>query len=290
MSYGRVWWLGREEPAARGPGGEKPTFVTAVETLPPPDGRPEAVVAAAGITKPTALRAVALGHSRGADVFVDARTLPELARVVPTAEAGGRPYIPFPAPRPRLYPAAFKPMADKTLALALILLLSPVWLPLFAAIKLDSKGPVIFRQKRLTRRKKEYNIYKFRTMFADVPRYQLSPGHGDDIRVTRVGRWLRNTGLDETAQLINVLKGQMSIVGPRPEMAVVAATYEPWQDYRFVVRPGITGLWQIAGRADLPIHDALEYDFYYISHMSPAWDARILIKTIPLLFGKAPRP
>jgi lipopolysaccharide/colanic/teichoic acid biosynthesis glycosyltransferase len=92
--------------------------------------------------------------------------------------------------------------------------------------------------------------------------------------------------LDETAQLVNVLKGQMSLVGPRPEMAVVAAQYEPWQDLRFAVKPGITGLWQVAAGAARPIHEALEFDFYYLANADPAMDVAVFLKTIPILFGK----
>jgi lipopolysaccharide/colanic/teichoic acid biosynthesis glycosyltransferase len=167
-----------------------------------------------------------------------------------------------------------------------MVVLTPVWLPMFLAVKLDSRGPIIFRQKRVTRGRREFNMYKFRTMFPTVPKYQQSPPGSDDIRVTRVGRIMRKLGLDETAQLINVVKGQMSLVGPRPEMALAAAEYEPWQNLRLSVKPGITGLWQIAGRADRPIRESLEFDLYYVANHSLLMDVRIFLKTIPILFGK----
>ncbi len=181
-----------------------------------------------------------------------------------------------------------KRVLDIIVAGVLLVILAPVLVGIAIAIRMTSRGPALFRQMRIGQHGRCFPIYKFRTMFATVPQYQLSPP-GDDIRVTRVGRLLRRLGLDETAQLINVLKGQMSIVGPRPEMAVVAAAYQPWQNFRFAVKPGITGLWQIAGRADRPIHENLEFDFYYIANRSLGLDIKIFFRTIPILFGKGRR-
>lgn len=235
--------------------------------------------------KDTALAALTAALERGKNVYVAASLVPDLARVVPTMRLGKGEFVSFPAPRRALARDVAKRLTDIALAIALILFLLPAWLPMFAAIKIDSRGPIIFRQKRLTKNRREFNIYKFRTMFATVPQYQRSPT-AKDIRITRVGRLLRLLGLDETAQLINVLKGQMSLVGPRPEMAVAASKYEPWQNFRFTVKPGITGLWQIAGRADRPISDGLEFDFYYITQRNLLLDIKIFLKTIPILFGK----
>jgi lipopolysaccharide/colanic/teichoic acid biosynthesis glycosyltransferase len=246
----------------------------------------DAVVVAEAPAKDEALRAVAAAWDAGAPAFVAARLLPELAAVAKTFAVAGEDYIPFPVGGPGLWRGPAKWLMDKSVAAAFIVLLAPVWLPMFAAVKLDSRGPIVFRQKRVTRGRREFNMYKFRTMFATVPKYQASPAGAEDIRVTRVGRILRKLGLDETAQLINVLKGQMSLVGPRPEMALAAAEYEPWQNYRLAVKPGITGLWQITGRADRPIRESLEFDFYYLSNRTPFLDARIFLKTIPILFGK----
>ncbi len=245
-----------------------------------------AVVVAAAPDKDEALKAVAAAWDAGAPAFVAARLLPELAAVATTAPIEGEEYIRFRASGPGPGHRLAKWLMDKFVAAAFILLLAPVWLPMFAAVKLDSRGPIIFRQKRVTRGRREFNMYKFRTMFATVPKYQPSPAGAEDIRVTRLGRILRKLGLDETAQLINVVKGQMSLVGPRPEMALAAAEYEPWQNHRLAVKPGITGLWQITGRADRPIRESLEFDFYYISNRTPALDVRIFAKTIPILFGK----
>jgi lipopolysaccharide/colanic/teichoic acid biosynthesis glycosyltransferase len=236
--------------------------------------------------KEKALRAVAAAFSAGIPSYVATAVVPELAAAVNSTTVGGTSFIPFPGAARRPLREAAKWLMDKAVAAGCILTFSPIWFPMFAAIKIDSRGPIVFRQKRLTKKRREFNIYKFRTMFADVPPYQQSPPGDDDIRVTRVGKLLRKLGLDETAQLVNVLKGQMSLVGPRPEMAFVAAAYAPWQNLRFAVKPGITGLWQIAGRADQPIHDNLEFDFYYVANHNLWWDIRVFLATIPILFGK----
>jgi lipopolysaccharide/colanic/teichoic acid biosynthesis glycosyltransferase len=124
-------------------------------------------------------------------------------------------------------------------------------------------------------------------MQADVAPYEEAPLERTDPRVTRFGRFLRKTSLDELPQLINVLRGDMSMVGPRPEMPFIVDKYEEWQRRRLDVKPGITGLWQIVGRKDLPLYLNLEYDFYYIRNQSLLLDLMILIKTIPaVLFGK----
>lgn len=245
-----------------------------------------AVVVAEAPAKDDALKAVAAAWDAGAPAYVAARLLPELAAVATTAAVAGEEYVVFRAGGPGTASRLAKWLMDKSVAAAFILLLAPVWLPMFLAIKLDSRGPIIFRQKRVTLGRREFNMYKFRTMFATVPKYQTSPAGAQDIRITRAGRIMRKLGLDETAQLVNVVKGQMSLVGPRPEMALAAAEYEPWQNHRLDVKPGITGLWQITGRADRPIRESLEFDFYYISNRNLALDVKIFAKTIPILFGK----
>lgn len=245
-----------------------------------------AVVVAEAPSKDEALEAVAAAWEAGAPAYVAAGILAELAPVAGTVAIAGREFVPFPGVRRGPVRGLTKWFMDKLVAAAFIIILTPVWLPMFVAVKLDSRGPIIFRQKRVTRGRREFNMYKFRTMFASVPKYQQSPPGSNDIRVTRAGRLLRKLGLDETAQLINVIKGQMSLVGPRPEMAREAAEYEPWQNLRLSVKPGITGLWQIAGRADRAIRESLEFDFYYIANQTLAMDARIFRKTVPILFGK----
>ena len=124
-------------------------------------------------------------------------------------------------------------------------------------------------------------------MFQDTPQYAPCPDGFDDPRITPVGRFLRLTFLDELPQFWNVFAGDMSIVGPRPEMPFMVVQYKPWQRKRLTAKPGITGLWQIMGRKDLPLHESIEYDFYYIKNQSLLLDFTILMRTVPaVLFGR----
>ena len=162
-----------------------------------------------------------------------------------------------------------------------------IWPLIVILIRLDSKGPAIFKQERLGKDGKLFLMYKFRTMFIDTPPYKEAPNAPEDPRITRMGRFLRKYSLDEIPQLLNVLVGDMSMVGPRPEMPFIVEKYEEWQRRRLSVKPGITGLWQIVGRKKLPLYQNLEYDFYYIRNQSILLDLTILWKTIPaVLFGK----
>ncbi len=154
-------------------------------------------------------------------------------------------------------------------------------------IRFSSPGPAIFRHKRIGLNGFPFIMYKFRTMYREVNEYEEAPIRVDDPRILPIGRWLRRTSLDELPQLWNVIKGEMSMVGPRPEMPFIVESYEPWQRRRLTVLPGITGLWQISGRKDRPLHSNLEYDFYYIQNQSLLFDIIILLKTVPVvLFGK----
>jgi lipopolysaccharide/colanic/teichoic acid biosynthesis glycosyltransferase len=147
-------------------------------------------------------------------------------------------------------------------------------------IRRESPGPALFRQRRIGRDGVVFEIHKFRTMHADVDPYRVAPREGADTRITEFGRWLRSTSIDELPQLLDVLKGDMSLVGPRPEMPFIVEDYDEWQKRRLSVKPGLTGLWQILGRKDLPMHQNLQYDFYYIRNRSLAHDLSILIRTI----------
>jgi exopolysaccharide biosynthesis polyprenyl glycosylphosphotransferase len=171
---------------------------------------------------------------------------------------------------------------------ALLGLVATAPLLLFVAwrIRRTSPGPALFSQERVGRGGLGFRMYKFRTMYRDVEPYGLAPAGPDDARVTRTGRWLRATSIDELPQLLNVLRGEMSLVGPRPEMPFIAAGYDEWQRRRLSVKPGITGLWQILGRKDLPMHENLQYDFYYIRNRSLALDASILVRTIGAVLSR----
>jgi exopolysaccharide biosynthesis polyprenyl glycosylphosphotransferase len=179
----------------------------------------------------------------------------------------------------RLY-EPIKRILDALGAAVLLALCAPLCAWVALRIALDSSGPILFRQQRVGRHGREFAIWKFRTMQVDVDPYEEAPHAADDPRVTRCGAWLRRSSLDELPQLWNVLRGDMSLVGPRPEMPFIVATYADWQRRRLTVKPGITGLWQILGRKDLPMHDNLQYDFYYIHNRSLLFDLSILIRTV----------
>jgi len=147
-------------------------------------------------------------------------------------------------------------------------------------IKLDSQGPIFFRQIRVGKNNRHFYIIKFRTMIHNVKPYELKPETSNDQRITKVGRWLRKTSLDELPQIINVIKGDMSFIGPRPEMPFIVNSYNAEQMKRLQVKPGITGLWQLAGDRNKPIHEHIAYDNYYIQNMSFFLDIAILINTL----------
>jgi len=168
---------------------------------------------------------------------------------------------------------------DMVMAIALLCFLSPVLLAIFIAVYATSPGPVLFVQDRIGENSRRFKIYKFRTMYKDAPRYAYSPNSSHDSRLTGVGRFLRRTSLDELPQLLNVLRGDMSLVGPRPEMPFIVEQYGELERKRLAAKPGMTGLWQIsAGRAEL-IHENLQYDLYYIRHCNFCLDLAILLHT-----------
>ncbi len=161
--------------------------------------------------------------------------------------------------------------------------------PLFAgiavAIRVESEGPVILRQTRVGRGGRDFDLFKFRTMVANA--HTIGPGWlvaERDPRITRVGAFLRRWSLDELPQLANVLRGDMSIVGPRPTLRYQVDQYTPFQRRRLEVRPGITGWAQVSGRNELTWQERIELDVWYVEHRSLALDARILARTVPLLF------
>ena len=176
---------------------------------------------------------------------------------------------------------ALKRSIDISTALIFIILSFPIWAVICFLIKYQSKGPAIIRQERAGKKGTSFMMYKFRTMHAHVPLYEKSPGGKEDPRITPIGRLLRQSSLDELPQLINVLLGSMSLVGPRPEMFFIVQTYTHEQRKRLEVAPGLTGLWQISGRKDKPLTENLYFDFYYIDNQSIVLDIKIILKTIP---------
>lgn len=178
---------------------------------------------------------------------------------------------------------AIKRLCDLLAASVLVLLTAPLMAGIALAIRRQTGETALFRQRRVGYRGREFVMFKFRTMRADADAYAPSPAAPDDERVTPIGRWLRKYSLDELPQLFNVLRGEMSIVGPRPEMPFWVEQYEPWQRQRLQAVPGMTGLWQIVGRKDLPLRDNLEYDFYYIRNQSLLLDLAIFLRTLPIV-------
>jgi exopolysaccharide biosynthesis polyprenyl glycosylphosphotransferase len=172
-----------------------------------------------------------------------------------------------------------------------VLLLSPLLAAIALWIRLDSPGPVLFRQVRVGQHGREFSIVKFRTMYVDAESRlaelrHLSDTDGfmfkmrDDPRVTGVGRWLRRFSVDELPQLFNVLGGSMSLVGPRPPLPAEVAAYPADAHRRLVVRPGMTGLWQVSGRSDLPWEEAVRLDLRYVENWSLSLDLVILLRTL----------
>jgi len=178
-----------------------------------------------------------------------------------------------------VYYDILKRTIDLCASLVAIVALLPLYLGLVILIKFDSPGPVFFRQQRIGHHGQEFTIYKLRTMYVDTPVHMLTPNSADDPRITRVGRFLRRTSFDELPQLLNVFKGDMSLVGPRPEMPFIVEAYTEYQRQRLMVIPGVTGLWQISGDRALQIHENLEYDLYYIANRSLSLDLAILFQT-----------
>ncbi len=178
----------------------------------------------------------------------------------------------------------FKRFCEIILSIFALIILSPIMLITALAVKLDSSGPVIFKQKRLGKGGKEYYIYKFRSMCQGAEHIGTGVYSGsDDMRVTKVGKFIRATSIDELPQLVNILKGEMSFVGPRPPL-----TYHPWpiEEYTaqqlrmFEVRPGITGWAQTHGRKEVEWHERIRLNVWYVDHVSLWLDLKILFLTV----------
>jgi lipopolysaccharide/colanic/teichoic acid biosynthesis glycosyltransferase len=190
-------------------------------------------------------------------------------------------------------------VVDVVVSSVALLALSPLLAAVAVAIRLDSPGPAIYRGERLGQGRRTFTVYKFRSMRVDADdephrRFVVGLLEGEpegaadasvafkvaaDPRVTRLGAWLRRTSIDELPQLVNVLKGDMALVGPRPEVPYALEAYETWHHERFAVRPGLTGLWQVSGRGELSPRDMLALDVEYARRPSLWSDLRILART-----------
>lgn len=192
--------------------------------------------------------------------------------------------------------AVSKQLIKRSLDLILIMLASPalailgsiIWI----AIRLDSRGPVLYRQRRVGKEGREFYVYKFRSMVVDAEKLQddlirqtgadpRRPKWENDPRITRIGRLLRRTSMDELPNLINVLRGEMSLVGPRPPTPSEVTLYEPWMRQRLNTQPGLTCLWQVSGRSKIPFEEQVLLDIYYIQNWSLGLEIQILLRTIP---------
>lgn len=195
-------------------------------------------------------------------------------------DIGGIPVIREKERKKKIVYPVLKKVFDLAVSLSAVLVLSPIFLILALIVRLDSAGPILFTHRRVGLNGKEFNFLKFRTMYVASNPYATTPQTGEDPRITRFGRWLRRSSLDELPQFLNVIKGEMSIVGPRPEMPFIVNTYTEEQRQRLSVKPGITGVWQISAVRGEPIHANMEYDLFYIEHRSMLLDLIITVKTL----------
>jgi exopolysaccharide biosynthesis polyprenyl glycosylphosphotransferase len=186
-----------------------------------------------------------------------------------------------------------KRLFDISLSTIVLIVLSPIFLMVAFLILIDSKGPVFFSQTRIGKQSKPFKMWKFRSMHIDAEacKFALAKQHDmegivrfkmkTDPRITRVGRWIRRFSLDELPQLWNVLIGDMSLVGPRPPLPDEVAQYTPYQYQRLAVMPGITCIWQVSGRSEIPFEKQVKMDLEYIANQSFWFDIALLLKTVP---------
>jgi exopolysaccharide biosynthesis polyprenyl glycosylphosphotransferase len=230
---------------------------------------------------------------RGFGRKVQVKLAPDLDDLIPqrfeVQELGGRRYIGF---MPVAAVSWVKRAVDLVLVSVGLVLLAPLLLAITVAIQLDSSGPIFYRQRRVGKNGRTFSMLKFRSMCQDADqRLDALRVHNEasgplfkmrrDPRVTRVGAVLRRWSLDELPQLLNVLKGDMSLVGPRPPLPSEVEQYEDWQLGRLRALPGLTGLWQVSGRSEVPFHDMVRLDLHYIRNWSLGLDIEILMRTIP---------
>lgn len=192
---------------------------------------------------------------------------------------------------------AIKRLMDITLSLAAIIMLSPILLLVAIAIKLDSKGPIFFNQERIGYKQKRFKMYKFRSMVTDAEeRFEAvkklnATNHimfksSEDPRITKVGKIIRKFSLDELPQLFNILKGDMTLVGPRPPLPRELVNYEKWHHVKFLKPQGLTGLWQVSGRSSITNFDqVIALDYEYIKNWNLLLDIKIILKTIPVVLS-----
>jgi exopolysaccharide biosynthesis polyprenyl glycosylphosphotransferase len=215
-------------------------------------------------------------------------------------------FVPVDPTRMRGLAGMVKRTIDVVVSGLALLALSPFFLVLSILVKRSSPGPVFFVQERLGRNGRPFNFYKFRSMRHDADdaihrQFAAMFINGDDEgchasnggkelfklerdpRITAIGHWLRRTSLDELPQLYNILRGDMSLVGPRPPISYEIENYQPWHLERLKVTPGLTGLWQVMGRSQVSFDEMVHLDLHYINHWSPLLDLKIVLRTVPVV-------
>jgi exopolysaccharide biosynthesis polyprenyl glycosylphosphotransferase len=257
----------------------------------------ELIVAEGGLDEQELLEVVETAHRRGVRVRVAPRTtelLVERGEYVPGQA------VPLFELRPPILTGAdwaVKRAFDLVVASIVLVVGLPLWLLIAVLIKLDSRGPIFYSDTRVGLGERPFAMHKFRTMVAGAASRQAElEGENEasgalfkirrDPRLTRVGRVLRRFSIDEVPNVLNVFRGEMSLVGPRPLPVRDYERLEPWHRRRSNVLPGMTGLWQIAGRSDLSFDDLVRLDFYYLENWSPWLDISILVKTVPAVVSR----
>jgi exopolysaccharide biosynthesis polyprenyl glycosylphosphotransferase len=237
-------------------------------------------------------------HSRGVNVRVAPSTMEILMHQAEFVPGQTVPLFELKPPVFEGIDFALKRTFDLVVSVMLLIVLSPLLLAIALAVRLSSRGPVIYRSTRPGIGTTPFSCFKFRTMRSGADEEQADleeaneAGSGvlfkirEDPRLTRVGRMLRRYSLDELPQLVNVLRGEMSLVGPRPLPMRDFERMEEWHKKRYLVLPGVTGLWQVSGRSELDFDDLVRLDFYYLERWSVFLDLTILLKTIPAVFTK----
>jgi exopolysaccharide biosynthesis polyprenyl glycosylphosphotransferase len=257
----------------------------------------ELIVTEAGFSERELLELVEHAHRRGVKVRIAPTTTELLLQRAEYVPGQGAPLFELRPPALAGADWAVKRVFDIVGASIAVVVGLPLWLTIAAAIKLSSRGPVFFRDRRIGLGEQEFGMMKFRTMYADASQRQAAleaanEASGplfkikDDPRVTAVGGLLRRFSLDEMPQVLNVLWGEMSLVGPRPLPIRDYEQLEPWHRKRYAVLPGMTGLWQVSGRIDLSFDDLVRLDFYYLENWSIWLDISILAKTLPAVLAR----
>jgi exopolysaccharide biosynthesis polyprenyl glycosylphosphotransferase len=257
----------------------------------------ELIVTDGGLNERELLELVEEAHRYGVKVKIAPRTTELLLQRAEYIPGEGAPLFELRPPVLAGSEWALKRGFDIVVSSIVIVAGLPLWLPIAAAVKLSSRGPVFYRDRRIGLGERAFGMMKFRTMYADAaarqetleaeneasgPLFKIK----NDPRVTPVGRFLRRYSLDEMPQVLNVLWGEMSLVGPRPLPIRDYEQLQPWHRKRYLVLPGMTGLWQVSGRIDLSFDDLVRLDFYYIENWSILLDISILARTLPAVLAR----